>query len=147
MAARRSNGRTEIHELRDHHYGDLARFRYALRRFLRFSENAARRAGVSPTQYQLLLFVKDSDGTGPTVAELAEKLQVRHQSAVGLIDRCAESGLVRRRRDIHDRRRVRVELTPAGARLLARLVLEHYKGLGELGAAIPRPLPFRVPPG
>ena len=147
MATRRQDGADRKDTLQDGHYRDLARFRYALRRFLRFSEEAARRAGVSPTQYQLLLFVKDSRGAGPTVAELAEKLQIRHQSAVGLIDRCEKGGLVRRRRDGQDRRRVRVQLTSSGSRLLARLVLEHYRGLGELGAAFPRPLSFRVPPG
>jgi DNA-binding MarR family transcriptional regulator len=127
-------------------YRRLAEFRYALRRFLRFSENTARRLKISPGQYQLLLFVKAFPPPGPTVADLAERLQVRHQSAVGLIDRCARAGLVRRRRDADDRRKVRIELTPSGGRLLARLVLEHYRGLAELSAAIPRPYSFRVPP-
>ena len=127
-------------------YERLARFRYALRRFLRFSETAARKASLSPAQYQLLLFIRAFPGGRPSVADMAERLQVRHQSAVGLIDRCARAGLVRRERDRQDRRRVRLRLTPAGARRLARLVLEHYSGLSELRTAIPRPLSFQVPP-
>ncbi|HEY6930652.1 MAG TPA: MarR family transcriptional regulator [Thermoanaerobaculia bacterium] len=147
MASRRKNGPDRPPALQDGHYRNLARFRYALRKFLRFSENAAREARVSPGQYQLLLFVKDFPAPGPSVADLAERLQIRHQSAVGLIDRCTRSGLVRRQRDSDDGRRVRVQLTRNGTRLLARLVLEHYRGLAELGAAMPRPLSIRVPTG
>lgn len=132
--------------LRETDYQRLARFRYALRRFLRFSEDAARRAGVSPAQYQLLLFVRSFGASPPTVADLAERLQVRHQSAVGLVDRCAHGGLVRRRRDARDGRRVRVALTPSGKRTLARLVLEHYRGLAELRAAVPRSVAFPLSP-
>jgi DNA-binding MarR family transcriptional regulator len=127
-------------------YLRLARFRYALRRFLRFSENAARKASVSPAQYQLMLFVRAFPGGRPTVADMAERLQIKHQSAVGLIDRCARSGLIRRERDAQDGRRVRLRLTSAGARLLARLVLEHYRGLAELRKAIPRQSSFQIPP-
>ncbi|HEX7252981.1 MAG TPA: MarR family transcriptional regulator [Thermoanaerobaculia bacterium] len=147
MASRRRNGPDRKPALQAEHYRNLARFRYALRKFLRFSENAAREARVSPGQYQLLLFVKDFPAPGPTVSDLAERLQIRHQSAVGLIDRCMRSGLVRRQRDSNDGRRVRVQLTRNGTRLLARLVLEHYRGLAELGAAMPRPLSTRVSPG
>jgi DNA-binding MarR family transcriptional regulator len=147
MAKRRSSGPERRPTLQAEHYRNLARFRYALRRFLRFSENAAREARVSPGQYQMLLFVKDFPAPGPTVADLAERLQIRHQSAVGLIDRCVRSGLVRRQRDANDGRRVRVQLTKNGSRVLARLVLEHYRGLAELGAAIPRPLSIRIPTG
>lgn len=127
-------------------YSRLARFRYALRRFLRLSESAARKASVSPAQYQLLLFVRAFPGGRPTVADMAERLQVRHQSAVGLIDRCARAGLIRRERDAQDGRRVQLRLTSAGARLLARLVLEHYRGLAELRKTIPGQSSFQVPP-
>jgi DNA-binding MarR family transcriptional regulator len=137
---RRSGRPTELD------YSRLARFRYALRRFLRFSETAARNASVSPAQYQLLLFVRAFPGGWPTVADMAERLQVQHQSAVGLIDRCAGAGLIRRQRDAQDRRQVRLRLTAAGSRLLARLVLEHYRGLAELRKAIPRQSSFQVPP-
>jgi DNA-binding MarR family transcriptional regulator len=127
-------------------YARLARFRHALRRFLRFSETAARRAGISPAQYQLMLFIRTTPPPGAGISYLAERLQVRHQSAVGLIDRCQRAGLVRRIVDPRDRRRAFVRLTPKGARVLARLVLEHYRGVAELRAAVPRPLSFQLPP-
>jgi len=132
--------------LREADYVRLARFRQALRRFLRFSENAARGAGISPAQYQLLLFVRASPRPGAVISHLAERLQVRHQSAVGLIDRCQRAGLVRREKDARDRRRAFVRLTPKGARVLARLVLEHYRVIAELRSAMPRPLSFQFPP-
>src|SRR5215468_8764585 len=90
--------------LRDEDYRALADWRYAMRRFLRVSGQITRRAGVSPTQYQLLLFVRGSVSGAPSIAELAERLQVRHQSAVGLVDRCERAGLVKRRRDPANRR-------------------------------------------
>ena len=127
-------------------YRRLARFRVALRKFLRFSENAARRAGISPAQYQLLLFVRSFGADPPTIRDLAEKLQILHQSAVGLVDRCEQAGLVRRRRDAEDRRRVRIELTASGRRLLERLVREHHESLAELRQAVPRAAAFGIPP-
>jgi DNA-binding MarR family transcriptional regulator len=126
-------------------YRRLARFRYALRRFLRFSEEAARRQGISPAQYQLLLFVRSFTGQPPTVSDLAERLQVLHQSAVGLVDRCERAGLVRRQRDPRDGRRVRVRLNAAGARLVARLAKEHDRALAELRRAFPARTSFPVP--
>ena len=123
--------------LQESDYQRLARFRQALRRFLRYSEDAARRAGVSPAQYQLLLFVRSFGLPPPTVKDLADRLQVLHQSAVGLVDRCGRAGLVRRRPDREDRRRVRVALTPSGRRLIDRLVVEHYLGLADLRRAVP----------
>jgi DNA-binding MarR family transcriptional regulator len=129
----------------DRDYDRLARFRYALRRFLRFSEEAARRAGVSPTQYQLMLFVRSFRDDFPTIADLAERMQVSHHSAVELIDRSAGAGLLARERDRRDARRVRVRLTPKGARILERLVREHYGRLSELHGAVPAPLRFDIP--
>lgn len=120
----------------DADYRRLADFRYALRRFIRFSEEAARRAGVSPTHYQLLLFVRASPGGPPTIAELAERLQVEHHSAVGLVDRSVRAGLVARRRDTADGRRVRVGLTGRGQNLLARLVRAHSPEVDRLAAAL-----------
>jgi DNA-binding MarR family transcriptional regulator len=119
--------------LTDSDYTALAAWRYALRRFLRFSENAARRAGVSPSQYQLMLFIRGFRGGPPAIADLAERLQVHHQSAVGLVDRSETAGLVRRVPDARDRRRVRVVLTPRGATILRRLVVEHFRTLAALG--------------
>jgi DNA-binding MarR family transcriptional regulator len=136
LSAARRPARTRT-ELKDRDYERLAHFRYALRRFLRDSEIAARKARITPGQYQLLLFVRSFYPETPSVAALAERLQVRHQSAVGLIDRCAAAGLVRRRRDERDARRVRIHLTSAGDRRLAELVRDHYTGLDELRRAMP----------
>lgn len=116
-------------------YRALAEFRYQIRRFLRFSEQAARRAGLEPAQHQLLLALKAHAGR-PTVGELAERMQLRHHSVVGLIDRLATSGLVRRSRAAADRRQVRVSLTPKGATVLGRLSLEHRAELETAGRAL-----------
>jgi len=124
----------------DADYARLARFRYALRRFLHFSEAQARAAGISPNQYQLMLFVRAFDGQ-PTIADLAERLQIEHQSAVGLLDRSVEAGLVARHRDPEDARRVRVALTRRGASLLARLVAAHSPEFRRLSAALSRTPP------
>jgi DNA-binding MarR family transcriptional regulator len=131
QVARPRNGLTELD------YQRLARFRYALRRFLRFSEDAAREAGISPGQYQLLLFLRSFGDRPPIVAEVAEKLQVRHQSAVGLIDRCERAGLVARHTDAEDGRRVRVALTARGARTLSKLVALHLRELAGFRRAVP----------
>jgi DNA-binding MarR family transcriptional regulator len=105
---------------------DLARFRYSLRRFLRFSEKAARSRGVTPQQHQLLLGVAGftEDGAA-TISELAEFLQERNNSVVGLVERAAEAGLVRRRNAALDRRQVVVTLTARGARILGHLSRLH----------------------
>ena len=125
--------------LRDRDYDSLAEWRHALRSFLSASESITRALGVSPTQYQLLLFVRGSRNGAPSIADLAERLQVRHQSAVGLVDRCEDAGLVRRRRDPANRRRVLVGLTRRGSTLLARLASEHYRTIEKLGAAFVPP--------
>lgn len=127
----------------DAEYRRLARFRHALRQFLHFSEAAARRAGISPVQYQLLLFVRGTESADdpPTIAELADRLQVAHQSAVGLVDRSARAGLVVRRRDREDARKVRVGLTSRGAQVLLRLVRAHSPEFDRLWAAL-----FRLRP-
>lgn len=105
---------------------ELAQFRYALRKFLRFSEEAARACGVTPQQHQLLLGVAgfSKDGTA-TVSELAEFLQERNHSVVGLVERAAAMGLVRRATNPEDRRQVLVTLTPRGQRILSRLSQLH----------------------
>jgi DNA-binding MarR family transcriptional regulator len=116
-------------------YRALAEFRYRIRRFLRFSEQAARRAGLEPAQHQLLLAVKAYTGE-PTVGNLAERLQARHHSVVGLADRLAESGLVKRNRAAVDRREVRIRLTAKGEAVLRKLSLEHRVELGTEGGAL-----------
>lgn len=125
-------------------YRALANWRYALRRFLAASERIARGEGVSPTQYQLLLFVRGSAGGSPAIGDLAERMQVEHQSAVGLIDRSEKAGLVRRHRDPANRRRVLIELTPLGSRLLHRLASQHLAAIEALGTEFLPPLRHRM---
>lgn len=101
---------------------NLAWFRYNLRKFLRFSEKAARQCGVTPQQHQLMLGVAGYTGRGTaTVSELAEFLQERHNSVVGLVERAVQRGLVRKEHDTADRRFVLVSLTPQGEQILTRL--------------------------
>jgi DNA-binding MarR family transcriptional regulator len=105
---------------------NLAWFRYNLRKFLRFSEKAARKCGVTPQQHQMMLGVAGYTGRGTaTVSELAEFLQERHNSVVGLVERAAQRGLVRKEHDAHDRRFVLVSLTPQGEQILAQLTELH----------------------
>jgi DNA-binding MarR family transcriptional regulator len=125
--------------LKDRNYRALADWRHALRRFLAASEAITRAHGVSPTQYQLLLFVRGSPGGAPAIEDLAQRLQIRHQSAVGLVDRCVEAGLVRRRRDPDNGRRVLVEATRRGAERLRRLAAEHFATIEKLGRAFVPP--------
>lgn len=103
-------------------YRALAEFRYQIRRFLHFSEQMARAAGIEPQQHQLLLAVKGlPKGKDATVGEIARRLQIQHHSAVELIDRLVERGLVERQRDESDLRRVIINLTPAGEKILEGL--------------------------
>lgn len=105
---------------------ELAQFRYALRKFLRFSENVARNCGVTPQQHQLMLGIGGFTGRGSaTVSELAEFLQERPHSVLGLIERATQHGLVRRAQDKTDRRVVNVSLTASGKRNLSRLTALH----------------------
>ncbi|MGB7213355.1 MAG: MarR family transcriptional regulator [Gemmatimonadales bacterium] len=103
----------------------LARFRYRLRKFLRFSEQAARQCGVTPLQHQLLLSIAGHTGRTVTISQLAEFLQERHNSVVALVTRAVARGLVRKVRDTRDRRYVFVSLTPKGKTVLTRLARLH----------------------
>ncbi|HVR10310.1 MAG TPA: MarR family transcriptional regulator [Thermoanaerobaculia bacterium] len=115
-------------------YQALAAFRYALRQFLRFSEEAARRAGVTPQQYLAMIAVRGFPGRDRlTVSELAERLQIRHHSAVGLIDRMVAQGLMVRQPGGADRRQVFVSLTQRGAELLEPLAAAHRDQLQRIG--------------
>lgn len=117
-------------------YQAMAELRYHIRRFLRFSENAARQAGIEPRQHQLLLAVKGlPDGMKPTVGVLAERMQLQHHSAVGLVDRLVERGWLVRLRAADDKRRVLIKLTREGEKSLRKLSLHH---LQELQSAGPR---------
>lgn len=115
-------------------YEALAGFRYALRRFLHFSEEMARSAGLTPHQYQAMLAIRGFPGPRPMmIGELAERLQVRHHSAVGLVDRLASHGLVRREVSAADRRQVRLSLTARGEKMLGSLSGAHKEQLRRVG--------------
>lgn len=123
-----------IGQLSKAQYELLAAFRYALRRFLRFSEQAAQAAGITPQQHQALLAIKGFPGRDlVTVGELAERLQLRHHSAVGLIDRLVSERLVARTPSSRDRRQVFVKLTCQGEDVLRKLSAAHKKQLKRVG--------------
>jgi DNA-binding MarR family transcriptional regulator len=106
--------------------GRLAQFRYALRKFLHFSEDAARSCGITPQQHQLMLGVAGFTGRGSaTISELAEFLQERNHSVVELTERAVRKGIVTRTQDAEDRRVVNVSLTRRGEGLLADLTRLH----------------------
>ena len=112
----------------------MAELRYQIRRFLRFSENAARQAGIEPQQHQLLLAVRGlPDGVRPTISALAERMQLQHHSTVELIDRLADRGLLCRLRATDDRRQVLVKLTQEGEEFLKTLSLHHLQELQSVG--------------
>lgn len=115
-------------------YENLAAFRFALRKFLRFSEDAAVSAGLTPQQHQALLAIKGFPGRDHvTVGELAERLQIKHHSAVGLIDRLALEDLVVRDVSTEDRRQVHVRLTLRGEDILEDLAALHREQLRIIG--------------
>jgi len=115
----------------------LSAFRHRLRRFLRFSEDAARRAGLTVLQYQLLLHIAGFEGREwATVGELAELLQAKPHGVVALVSRCEDLGFVRRRPGRHDLRQVEVHLSPKGRRYLARLAAQHQEPLLLLAEAL-----------
>jgi len=116
-------------------YRALAEFRYQIRRFVRFSEEAARHAAVEPQHHQLMLAVKGKPDDEPArIAYLAERLQIQHHSAVELVDRLVRKGLITRTRGEQDRREVYVQLTPRGEHILDALTL-HTRA--ELRSAAP----------
>ena len=112
----------------------LADFRYAIRRYLNFSERNARAAGLEPQQYQALLAVKGIPAPQTaTIGILAERLQIQHHSAVELTDRLEKRGLIRRVRSRTDRRKVCVELTKKGEAKMKRISLPHREELRTAG--------------
>lgn len=115
-------------------YELLASFRFALRQFLRFSEDAAQEAGLTPQQHQALLAIKGFPGRDRiTVGELAGRLQIAHHSAVGLVDRLSAEKLVVRETSEEDRRRVFITLTPRGENILEGLSSVHRAQLRRIG--------------
>jgi len=117
-------------------YWRLAQLRYYIRRFLRTREIAAQQAGVAPQQYLLLLQLKGLRGIPATISTLAERLQLRHHSTVGLVDRLVQRGMVARTRDPRDRRGVVVELRPTGEKVLDRLARYSLQELRTEGPAL-----------
>ena len=116
-------------------YQALAEFRYQIRKFLRFSEQAVRETGLEPGQYQLLLAIKGMpEGVRPRIREVANRLQIQHHSAVELVNRLEAGGYVRRERAEDDRREVLLALTAKGERVLGELALHHHN---ELRSAVP----------
>lgn len=118
-------------------YESLATLRQALRRFLNFSQAAAREAGLTTQQHQALLALKGFPGYGPvSIAELADRLQLRHHSAVGLVDRLVRRRLLRRAHSMEDRRRVELHLTRRGETVIEQLSTIHLAELRQLGPAL-----------
>lgn len=115
-------------------YETLADLRYALRQFLRFSEDAAHAAGITPQQHQALLAIKGFPGRDRvTIGELAERLQIRHHSAVGLVDRLVANGFLKREPAQNDRRQVQLTLTARSENVLAKLSAAHKEQIRRVG--------------
>lgn len=120
-----------------HRFEALSDFRFRLRSFLRFSEDAARDEGITVLQYQLLLHTQGfPDRQWATIGEIAERLQAQPHGVVALVSRCEEAGLVKRKPSAVDRRQVEVHLLAAGRRKLARLAIQHADQLVELAEAV-----------
>lgn len=114
-----------------------SQFRYELRRFLRFGEEAARAAGITAVQHHLMLHTQGFPGRDwASVGELAERLQTQPHGVVALVTRCEEAGLVRRQANAQDGRLVEVHLTARGKRLVGILAAQHQAQLGALAAVI-----------
>jgi DNA-binding MarR family transcriptional regulator len=110
-------------------YEGLAGFRFALRRFLAFSEAVTRAADVTTSQYQAMLAIRTHPGGAIVIRQLADQMLLQHHGAVQLVDRLCEAGLTKRANSENDRRSVLVVLTAKGSRLLAKLALAHRNEL------------------
>lgn len=121
------------------HYESLAALRHALRRFLNFSQDAARQSGLTPQQHQALLAIKGFPGRDfVSITELAERLQLRHHSTVGLVDRLTRARLLRRTPSVSDRRRVELRLTAQGEKVIEKLSATHLNELRQFGPELHR---------
>jgi DNA-binding MarR family transcriptional regulator len=111
-------------------YQALAEFRYQIRKFLHFSEQAVQAAGLERGQYQLMLAVKGMpDGVRPRIRDIANRMHIQHHSAVELVNRLEAGGYVGRERGEDDRREVLLALTPKGEKVLSELALHHHEEL------------------
>lgn len=112
----------------------LADLRYQIRRFIHFSEEAAREMGLTPQQHQLLLMIKGFPGRDyATPTELAERLQLRHHTCLGLISRAEQMNLLYRTQNEDDHRSLWIHLTPKGEQVLERLSHIHLEELHRIG--------------
>jgi DNA-binding MarR family transcriptional regulator len=119
------------------HFEALSDFRFRLRSFLRFSEDAARAEGITVLQYQLMLHTQGFAGREwATVSEIAERLQAQPHGVVALVSRCEEAGLVRRKPSSTDRRQVEVHLLAAGRKKLERLAALHKDQVAHLAEVV-----------
>lgn len=124
-------------DLKEPEYQAIAEFRYQIRRFLRFSEEAARAVGLEAQQHQLMLAVKGMpEGQDARISSLAERLQIQHHSTVELVNRLAAKGLVTKKPGVADRREVHVQLTPRGERILRVLTAHHKRELRQAAPAL-----------
>jgi DNA-binding MarR family transcriptional regulator len=127
------------HRLRTGDYARLAAFRQALREFLRFSEEAAAHAGLTAQHYQAMLVLRAcADRDHASISDLARQLIIKHNSAVGLVDRLAEEGLVTREPSRMDRRKVELKLSARGRQVLANLAAMHRRELERIGPILKR---------
>ena len=125
--------------LRTSDYARLAAFRQGLREFLRFSEEAASREGLSTQHYQAMLILRACpEGERVSINDLARQLLIKHNSAVGLVDRLVKEGLARRASSSADRRRVELELSARGRQVLAKLAATHRGELERIGPELKR---------
>ncbi|HZU33530.1 MAG TPA: MarR family winged helix-turn-helix transcriptional regulator [Candidatus Angelobacter sp.] len=126
-----------VRPLTEPEYLALGEFRYQLRKFMRYMEEATRLQGVNPQQYQLVLAIKSLPKDAvPTISQLAERMQLNHNSMVELVDRCEEQNLIRRNRSANDRRQVTLSVTPEGETLLRKLGVAAQHELRERGPAL-----------
>ena len=125
-------------DLTDHQYGELLAFRSALRGFLAWSEAEAKTHGLAPSHHQLLLAIRGwACDEAPTIGDVASELRLRHHSAVELVDRAEQRGLVVRQHDPVDRRVVRLRLTREGRSKLQALSIAHIEELRRLSRSLP----------
>ena len=124
--------------IKDQDYHSLAEFRYQIRRFLHFSEQAVRAAGLEPQQHQLLLALRGlaASNEPASIRALAERMQIQHHSAVELVDRLVDRCFVSRSRAPTDRRQVLIRLTPRGEAELEKLAVCHLEELQKNGPAL-----------
>jgi DNA-binding MarR family transcriptional regulator len=126
------------HRLATSDYARLAAFRAAVREFLHFSEDAAAEVGLTAQHYQAMLILRASAEESVTINDLARQLLIKHNSAVGLVDRLAREGLLVREASREDRRKVELRLSARGRQVLAKLAAMHRRELERIGPLLKR---------